>query len=164
MEEGQEWALEIAMGEGGHGWARQHHDAASYPTAPLEHDMGESDEMHAVPSGVWRLDERRRGRAMTPTRPFRAPLIALHRPDDRELWPTQASIDEPFLRAEEESEVPAKKILPSDTLVYNDEWGFITKCTMMLAGLMLDVSAVMSALVAVIVQCFTFGRRLCGRP
>lgn len=30
----------------------------------------------------------------------------------------------------------------------------------MLAGLMLDVSAVMSALVAVIVQCFTFERRL----
>ena len=46
----------------------------------------------------------------------------------------------------------------------NDEWGSITKYTMMLAGLILDVSAAMSALVAVIVQCFTFERRLCGRP
>ena len=101
---------------------------------------------------------------MTPIRPFRAPLIAPHRPDDHELWPMQASIDESLLRAEEESEVPAKKILPSSTLVYNDEWEIITKYTMMLAGLMLDVSAVMSALVAVIVQCFTFERRLCGRP
>ena len=191
MEEGQEWALEIAMREE----AMDGHDNIMmlHPTRPhrssttwesltkctqcrlevgrfrrqggailcgrcrqREEDIEEEEVNHQL--------RRRRGRAMTPTRPFRAPLVAPHRPDDHEHWPMQASIDESLLRAKEESEGPTKKILPSDTLVYNDGWGSITKYTMMLAGLMLDVSAVMSALVAVIVQCFTFEKHLCGRP
>ena len=101
---------------------------------------------------------------MTPPRPFRAPLVAPQRPDDHGHWPMQASIVELLLQAEDESEVPTEMILPSDTLVYNDEWGSITKYAMMLVGLMLDVSAVLSVLVAVIVQCFMFERSLCGRP
>ena len=51
--------------------------------------------------------------------------------------------------------------------MYNDEWGSIKTIkmyTMMLPGLTLDVSAVMSAVVAVIVLCFNFERLMCGRP
>ena len=59
IDEGQEWALEIAMG-GGHRWARQHHDAASHMSTPLEHGMGESDEMHPVPAGGQTLPWTRR--------------------------------------------------------------------------------------------------------
>lgn len=138
MEEDQEWVLEIAMKEeatDGHvnimmlHPTRPHRSSTTWESLTrctqcrLEVGRFRGHEGALLCGGCRQREEdidieeeevnhqlrRRRGRAMTPTRPFRAPLIAPHRPDDHEHWQMQASIDEALLRAEEESEVPTKR-------------------------------------------------------